>query len=247
MCHDDDSRPPAPPRVGVVAESGPLVLTSADGTQFAGHGARPARSGGVGMVILPDVRGLHPYYQDLAVRFAEAGMDAVAIDYFGRTAGATERGDDFNWSPHREQTRPETIAADAAAAAAELHGRPGVRAVFSVGFCFGGSNSWRLAASDIDLTGTIGFYGRPQLVQDVLDRMHRPVLMLLAGADMTPLAEFVAMERRLTAAGVPHEMHVYEGAPHSFFDRAYENWADACADAWQRILDFTARHATGRA
>jgi carboxymethylenebutenolidase len=36
-------------------------------------------------------------------------------------------------------------------------------------------------------------------------------------------------------------MRVYEGAPHSFFDRAYDQWREACADAWQRILDFTAR------
>jgi carboxymethylenebutenolidase len=38
-------------------------------------------------------------------------------------------------------------------------------------------------------------------------------------------------------------MHVYAGAPHSFFDRSFAQWQDACADAWQRILDFTARHA----
>ena len=48
------------------------------------------------MVVLPDVRGLHPYYVELAERFAEAGIPAVAIDYFGRTAGVEPtRGDEF--------------------------------------------------------------------------------------------------------------------------------------------------------
>jgi carboxymethylenebutenolidase len=240
MCHDDDSRPPAPPRVGPVAGSGDLVLTSADGTEFGAYAARPQESTGIGIVLLPDVRGLHTYYRDLTVRFAEAGFDTVAIDYFGRTAGVGDRGDGFEWQPHREQTTPGGIRADAAAAVAHLSD---ARAVFTVGFCFGGSHSWRLAASDLPLAGTIGFYGRPALVEDVLDQVHRPLLMLVAGADMTPQADFAAMDAALTAAGREHEMHVYAGAPHSFFDRSYAQWQGACADAWQRILDFTARHA----
>jgi carboxymethylenebutenolidase len=247
MCHDNDSRPPAPPRVGAVAESGDLVLTSADGTRFGAYAARPQMPSGVAVVVLPDVRGLHPYYRDLAVRFAEAGLDAVAIDYFGRTAGVGDRGEDFVWQPHREQTTPEGVAADAAAAVDYLRAPdgPAARAVFTVGFCFGGSHSWRLAAGDLPLAGTIGFYGKPAMVEDVLDRIHRPLLMLVAGADAaTPQTDFEQMDKRLTAAGREHEMHVYAGAPHSFFDRAFDQWQDACADAWRRILDFTDRHST---
>jgi carboxymethylenebutenolidase len=246
VCHDDDSRPPAPPVVGAVAGSGELVLTGADGTRFQAYAARPAESRGVGVVLLPDVRGLHPYYRDLAVRFAEAGLDAVAIDYFGRTAGIGDRGDDFDWQTHRAQTTPAGIATDTAAAVQHLTapGGPAARSVFTVGFCFGGSQSWRLAASDLPLAGTVGFYGKPEMVADVLDGIHRPVLMLVAGADQaTPQADFEAMDARLTAAGREHEMYEYPGAPHSFFDRGYEQWRDACADAWRRLLDFIDRHA----
>lgn len=246
MCHDDDSRAPAPPRVGVVGETGELVLTSADGTRFQAYAARPAESRGVGVVLLPDVRGLHPYYRDLAVRFAEAGLDTVAIDYFGRTAGPGERGDDFDWQPHRAQATPLGIATDTAAAVRHLTaaGGPAVSSVFTVGFCFGGSQSWRLAAGDLPLAGTVGFYGKPEMVADVLDEVHRPVLMLIAGADAaTPQADFEAMDKRLTAAGREHEMYVYPGAPHSFFDRSFDQWRDVCADAWRRLLDFVDRHA----
>ena len=87
MCHDHDSRPPAPPRIGDVAERGVLTLTSADGTEFSAAYAAPAAQPRVGVVLLPDIRGLHPYYVALAERFAEAGAATVAIDYFGRTAG----------------------------------------------------------------------------------------------------------------------------------------------------------------
>jgi len=41
---------------------------------------------------------------------------------------------------------------------------------------------------------------------------------------------------------VPHEQHVYEGAPHSFFDRSFEQWKDACDDAWRRMLEFVKKH-----
>ena len=93
MCHDPSSRPPAPPRrAGEVAETELTTLTAADGTDFSAAYAAPAGPARVGVVLLPDIRGLHPYYVALAERFAEAGLPAVAIDWFGRTAGVAEGG-----------------------------------------------------------------------------------------------------------------------------------------------------------
>src|SRR5215510_14670308 len=89
MCYGDDARPPAPPVRGEVGDHGDLILTSADGTKFAAYHAHPAGGSDRAIVILPDVRGLHPFYKELAVSFAEAGYHAVAYDYFGRTAGLT--------------------------------------------------------------------------------------------------------------------------------------------------------------
>jgi carboxymethylenebutenolidase len=232
---------------GEVAEHGPLELTAADGNRFAAYRAVPGTPNGRNVIILPDVRGLHPFYQDLTQRFAEAGFHAVAIDYFGRTAGVGPRDDSFDWQQHIKQVTPEHIATDAGAAAALLRQEnPGP--VFSVGFCFGGSQSWRLAASDLGLAGAIGFYGRPSMVRDAVDGISAPLLLLIAGADAaTPLEEFQDFAAQLEAAGKEYEMHVYEGAPHSFFDRAFAEWKDACEDAWRRILDFTERHSTVRA
>jgi carboxymethylenebutenolidase len=224
-----------------VAEDGPVEVTSADGTVFAAYRAMPGDPNGRNMVILPDVRGLHPFYRALARRFAEAGFRTVAIDYFGRTAGAGPRDEDFDWMSHIRQVTPDTVATDAAAAVALLDG-PASGPTFTVGFCFGGSQSWRLAAADLPLAGVVGFYGKPTMIEDVLPALHRPLLMLVAGADQaTPQKEFQRLDRRLTELGKEHEMRVYDGAPHSFFDRAYDQWREACADAWQRILDFTAR------
>lgn len=241
MCHDDDSRPPSPPHVGEVAREGLLTLTGADGTAFAAYEALPATPNGRNIVILPDVRGLHPYYEALAVRFAEAGFHAVAFDYFGRTQGAARRPDGFDWQSEIPALTPEGVRSDVAASAAYVNGL-NAGPTFTVGFCFGGSHSWRLSASDLDLAGVMGFYGRPPMVEDVEERFTAPLLLLVGGADAaTPVEDFRALDARLTERGVDHEMYVYDGAPHSFFDRAFADWKDACADAWDRMLSFTER------
>jgi carboxymethylenebutenolidase len=244
MCYSDDARPPLPPVGGAASDSGDFILTAADGNQFAAHFARAANPSGAGMVVMPDVRGLHEFYKELARRFAEAGIDAVAIDYFGRTAGIGERGEDFEFRPHVEKTTPDGTKADVAAAVAYLKSKDGgaVKSVFSVGFCFGGSNSWNQSAGGHGLNGCIGFYGRPERSVANIPKMKSPLLLLVAGADFTPQEAFQDFDRQLTEAKVPHEMHVYEGAPHSFFDRTFAEWKDACDDAWHRILAFVKKH-----
>jgi carboxymethylenebutenolidase len=189
---------------------------------------------------LPDVRGLYRFYEELALRFAERGYPAIAIDYFGRTAGVAKRGDDFPYAEHREQTSPETIQLDVAAAIDYLKGQ-GVNSVFTVGFCFGGRNSWLAAAAGYGLAGAIGFYGRPPVER--AGELQAPILALQAGADQSiTAADNAAFEEALTQAGVEHEVVTYDGAPHSFFDRKYEEFADASEDAWRRVLGYLERY-----
>ena len=84
--------------------------------------------------------------------------------------------------------------------------------------------------------------GRPGPIQRA-GEMEAPILALQAGADahITPEAN-AELERALEAAGVEHEFVSYDGAPHSFFDRKQEDFAEASEDAWNRVLDFIARH-----
>ncbi|SHG33038.1 dienelactone hydrolase family protein [Geodermatophilus nigrescens] len=254
MCHDPASRPPAPPRTGEVGGSGLTTLTAADGTRLSAAWALPADVGaaGAGVVVLPDIRGLHPYYVALTERFAEAGLPAVAIDWFGRTAGVAATGTrdaDFDWQTHIPQTTPAGIDADLSAAVAELRARtrPDLP-VLTVGFCFGGSHSWRQAGGDLDVAACAGFYGRPAMVGDAAVRATRPTLMLIAGADaVTPVEEQLALAETMRSGGADVETAVYDGAPHSFFDRAAPEWGEACQDAWRRILALADRVAAGAA
>jgi carboxymethylenebutenolidase len=244
MCYSDDARVPLPPIGGAAADQGDFVLTASDGNKFSAYFARAAKPSGAGMVVMPDVRGLHHFYKELAQRFAEAGIDAVAIDYFGRSAGLGERGEDFEYRPHVEKTTQENVRDDVATAVAYLKSKAGgsVKSVFTVGFCWGGSNSWNQSALQPQLNGAIGFYGRPERSEPHISKLKAPLLLLVAGADFTPQEAFEDFDKKLTEARVPHEMHVYEGAPHSFFDRTFDQWKDACDDAWRRMLDFVKRH-----
>lgn len=245
MCFGDGARPPLPPVRGGAVDSDDLVLTSEDSTEFGAFYAHPERPSTAGVVVLPDVRGLHGFYKELARRFAEAGVHAVAVDYFGRTAGVGSRDGDFPFRDHVERLDFNQVAQDVAAAARWLRELPGagVTAVFTVGFCLGGALSWRQAAAGHGLAGCIGFYGRPERAADVLGDISSPLLLLAAGQDRTPVADVEAFAAAVRAGGTGAEVHVYPDAVHSFFDRRYDQYRDECADAWRRMLEFIERHA----
>ena len=119
--------------------------------------------------------------------------------------------------------------------------------MFLVGFCFGGRVAFNSSAEQPDLSGTIGFYGGP-VQRDAHDedapilkvsRMRASVLGLFGGADQgIPASAVEEFDKALTEQSVAHKLVTYEGAPHSFFDRTFDNNAAACDDAWRRMLAF---------
>src|SRR6476646_3276473 len=217
MCFAFDARPPElpvdlalPPIAGGTGAE-VLELTSADGTRFSAALAESSEGHDPGVLILPDVRGLYPFYMELAERFAHAGHHAIAFDYFGRTAGLGPRDQDFDYTPHVGQTTVDQVQADAAAAVAALRDRTGAEAIASVGFCMGGMHSFLAGANPgLGLARVIGFYG-------ILDGSGRgidgplelageircPVLGLFGGADQAiPLEQVEEFGSRLARAGV---------------------------------------------
>jgi carboxymethylenebutenolidase len=230
-----------------------MTLTASDGAALAAFHARAAEPSGAGVVILPDVRGLHPFYEELALRFAEHGVDALAIDWYGRTAGTPPRADDFDHMAHASRTTWAGISADIAAGVAALRADTPDRAaparVFTLGFCMGGRMSFLAATLGLELAGVIGMYGTlvgpwrndAAAPVNLAARFGTPVLGLFGGADAAITAEHVAaFDAALSAAGVEHRLVTYPGAPHSFFDRKAEGYTDASAAAWQEVLGFVA-------
>lgn len=250
MCHETTSRPPHPPIAGGAASGELVTLTASDGNSFAAFDAPAERPTGAAIVVMPDVRGLHPFYEELALRFAEVGVSAVAMDYFGRSAGVGRRDDGFDFMTHVRQTTGDGIAADARTCVDRLKSA-GAERVYTVGFCFGGRASFNQAAEGHGLAGVVGFYGMVAPVEmfgpaetapvNRAKSYECPVLGLFGGADqMIPQDTIDAFGKSLDDAGVARELVTYPDAPHSFFDRSFDQHAKACEDAWARMLSFAA-------
>jgi carboxymethylenebutenolidase len=242
MCFDTDSTPPIPVISGAAVSHDELTLTADDGNEFAAFRAMPEGPATTGIVVLPDVRGLYRFYEELALRFAERGYVAVAFDYFGRTAGVGTRGDEFEYRPHVDQLTPHQVQEDVGACLRHLTAL-GCTALFTVGFCYGGTGSWNATAFHPELKGAIGFYGKPERSLPFVADFQAPLLALQGGADAAiPHEDNLEFERALREAGKEYELIEYEGAPHSFFDRKQEEFADASEDAWRRVLDWIGRY-----
>ena len=251
MCFPPGARPPDIPGDLLPISGGAggedIVLASADGARFRTFFA--AANGDAGVVIAPDARGLHRFYEELAERFASAGVHALAMDYFGRTAGTDRRPDDFAFQEHATAARgrPDLIQADVAASLAELRRRTGATRAFVLGFCMGGRVAFNASAAQDGLAGVVGFYGVLRKRDDAdtdapldkVGRMKAPILGLFGGADKAIAADSVAeFDRALDDKKVPHHLVTYPGAPHSFFDRSFAEFKQECDDAWRRVRGF---------
>jgi carboxymethylenebutenolidase len=248
MCSDPDSRPPIPPDPQGRASGNHIRLTGSDGNAFTAFRANSPTATDSGIIVLPDYYGLTPFYEALALRFAEAGIEALAIDYYGRTAPHPPRDAGFDHVAHSARSTWTGLQADVDAAARALRSQHGLTRLFSIGFCFGGRTSFLLGTlSELALDGVIGFYGWPvgdfandsPAPVDVTEQLVSPLLGVFGGADpkISP-ADVAAFERALEHAPVDHTVLSYEGAPHSFFDRQHAAHHETAMAAWAEVLGF---------
>jgi carboxymethylenebutenolidase len=255
MCFGVDSHPPMPLSEGSAAHGEDLKILASDAAGVSAYVASSHAAADAQVVILPDVRGLQDFYRELALRFADVGIRAIVIDYFARSALNTQRDDSFDYMPHVERMTPETFALDLEAAVDYLRAGDGERVpTFTVGFCMGGSLSFYAGTLGLGLQGVIGFYagltrtrGAVTPTLGFVDRIEAPLLGLFGGADQgIPQEDVKRFDEALDRDGQEHDIVVYPGAPHSFFDRKAEEFAAASADAWSRVQGFIADHGTVR-
>ncbi|HEU5037300.1 MAG TPA: dienelactone hydrolase family protein [Nocardioides sp.] len=250
MCFDLDSQPPLQTRPAAGVTTSRDILTAEDGNRLRAFRAAPKDPAerGAGVVVLPDVRGIYPFYEAIAVDLANHGYLAIVVDYYGRTAGIDDRPDDFDATPHVMRTTRDGVATDIRAATAALR-VDGAEAVAAVGYCFGGRHAFWASAPEFGFAGVVGFYGVPGTGGPLgpgptqhADQLAAPILGIFGGADAyIPASEVDAFDHALSHAGVAHEIEVYPGAPHSFFDVKHHEHAQASADAWQRTHQFLDR------
>ena len=253
MCHDPDAMPAIPRDESIDVEMKRITLHAADRSTFSAISARPVLPARVGVVIFPDNRGLSSFYGEVACRIAELGYCAVAIDYFGRTAGTGDRSQDFPFMEHLMKLTRPGLEADFAAAVRFLQSDGGCARspIFALGFCFGGRQAYLAATLGHRLSGVMGFYGFPGTIMGAAGPTERaadissPVLAIWAGADDITAEQIDTFTSALNAAHVEHESVVYPGAPHSFFDLRQAEYQEASRDAWRRVRAFIDRNGNG--
>lgn len=223
-------------------------MRSEDITFTAGGQQRPAflalpesTAPGPGVVVIHEAYGLNDDIRGVSRRFAEIGYAALAVDLFsgrnravcmfrmmsGMVAGSLER---FGMVELR-------------AALDHLGNLPEVdpHRLGAIGFCLGGTYSIAWACTDPRLKVIAPFYGLNPRPLEAVARAC-PVVGSYPGKDFTTGAGR-KLDAALEAHGVAHDVKVYEGAKHSFFNAAGPNHdAAAASDAWSRVTTFFAEH-----
>jgi carboxymethylenebutenolidase len=212
--------------------------------------ARPARGANHPIVlVISEVLGVHEYIRDSTRRFAKLGYHAVAPELFARAGGVahlTNMQDVLNIVLN--QKREQTLG-DLKAAVDWAKKRPGVRAerVGATGWCWGGSTTIHVAATNPDVKAAVAWYGPPARPYetdsgpvtgfDVATDIKIPFLGLFGGKDQSPKPEDAQkLGELLKQNGNKNvEIVVYPDASHGFHAdyRPSYNKADA-EDAWKR-------------
>ena len=247
MCHPEVPAGAAIPDVRV----GDAAVPVEDGT-MPGLLALPERLGAPGILIVNDVFGRSPFYDNLARRLAQAGFVAVTPEYFFREGSLPE--------PTREaaMARAKRLdfkrwGRDMSAAIDWLRVRPEVnRAVGTIGFCMGGTQVLLLSARRRDIAATVCYYGFPADARteaspiELAPKMHGPILGHWGDQDAGAGMDNVEKQRAaLEAAGVEHEFRIYPGLGHGFLKASLEDektpgYEQACL-SWKRTLEFYRR------
>jgi carboxymethylenebutenolidase len=212
-----------------------------------GYFVRPASAGTTrvpAILVVHENRGLNPYIEDVARRFATLGFMAFAPD--GLTSVGGYPGDDERGGQLFQQVDRAKMLEDFVASVNWLKARPdSTGKVGAVGFCFGGGVSSSLAVRLPDLGAAVSFYGGVPTAADIA-KINAPVLVHHGEMDTRLAATWPAYDAALTAAGVTHEGYIYPKAQHGFHNDTTPRYDEAAAKlAWQRTVDWFNKHLKG--
>ncbi|MFY9620358.1 MAG: dienelactone hydrolase family protein [Pyrinomonadaceae bacterium] len=216
-----------------------VVPSPAGNGTIKGYFARPAKNGKLPVVlVIHENRGLNPYIEDVARRFALANFIAYAPD--GLTSVGGYPGDEdkaraaFRTVDGKKMTEDFVAAAKWLKARKDSTGKMG-----AVGFCFGGGMVNQLAVLlGADLKAGVAFYGRQAGVADV-PKISAPLMFNYAGNDQGVNAGIAAYEAALKANNKVFESHLYEGKQHGFHNDTTPRYDEAAAKlAWTRTLEW---------
>ncbi len=194
------------------------------------------------VLVIHEIFGMTDWAQNLADQVAAAGYIAVAPDLLSGMGANGGRSTDFAEGKAMEAVshlNPDQVTADLNAAADYARKLPaGNGKLFVVGFCWGGSQSFRFATNRDDLAAAFVFYGGPP-EKDAMARIKAPVYGFYAGNDARITSTIPDAIAQMKAAGKIYEPVTYDGAGHGFMRAgeapdAIEADKKARAESWVR-------------
>lgn len=213
------------------------------GGVMRGYYARPAvvEHKLPGVVVIHENRGLNPYIEDVARRLASAGFIAFAPDALWPLGGYPGNDDDGR-AMQRERDKAEMVE-DFVAAVGYLQDHPDCTgAVGSVGFCFGGEVSLRLAVRVPELGAAVAFYGRHPSAEDTA-KIRAPLMLHHAGLDERVNASWPAFEEALKENDFDYVNYLYPDVNHGFHNDTTPRFDEQSATlAWQRTIEHFSKH-----
>jgi carboxymethylenebutenolidase len=193
------------------------------------------------VLVIHENRGLTPHIEDVARRAAKAGYLAIApnaLAPIGAVANEDEARQKFTQLKAEDNLQNFIKAFEIAAKRADSNGKFGC-----VGFCWGGAMANNLAVNVPNLKAAVAFYGRQAATADV-PKIQAAVQLHYASLDERVNAGIKEYEEALKKEGKTYEVLMYEGVQHAFHnDTSAARYNETAAKlAWQRTLDFWAKH-----
>jgi len=193
------------------------------------------------VVVIHENRGLNPYIEDVARRLAVSGFIAFAPDAL-TPLGGYPGNDDEGRTMQRERDGNEMIE-DFATAVEFVASHPDCTGkVGTVGFCFGGAMSMRMAIRVPTLTAAVAYYGRHPDPGEA-ELINAPLMLHHAELDERVNASWPAFEAALKAADKSFVEYEYKDANHGFHNDTTPRYdKDAAEKSWQRTTEFFSRY-----
>ncbi len=196
------------------------------------------------VLVIHENRGLTPHIRSIPPRLAADGYTALAIDLLSEEGGTATMASDGDATAALGKAPAERMIADLRAGLDELAKRAPDAKLAVIGFCFGGGMTWQLlAAGEPRLSAAVPFYGPAPADPDFSGSPNAAVLGIYAELDSRVNASQDTARAALEAAGLEHEIKVYPGVDHAFFNDTGARYnADQATQAYKDMLDWFGEH-----
>jgi carboxymethylenebutenolidase len=198
------------------------------------------------VLVIHENRGLTPHIRSIPARLAADGYTALAVDLLSEEGGTASLPTEGDATAALGNAPAERMIGDLRAGLDELGRRAPGAELATIGFCFGGGMTWQLlAAGEPRLAAAVPFYGPFPTGASLAGSPNAAVLGVYAGLDDRVNGTKDAAEAALTAANLTHELRVFDGVDHAFFNDTGPRYdADAAAQAYQAMLGWFGQHLT---